>query len=193
MQNAVEIELRKFMPGEVIEGLGVPKKRRHNWGERHGLWPLKDGKHFRADVFDIAEMLAFSKIFPLMVGRGDEVLPLAKYAARGIGVFALMDQGQALVDWKLAPGWWASVLEERFPEDPRLGIEVSWEGVETLSPARWLVLADQGAETAMSAAELEDNLYRGPVSLLDLRTLGRGVAETFGDLMRLHPAGDAAP
>lgn len=171
-----------FTPSEVYKRTGVSERSQRNWRARGFLKPLEDGKHFRADVFDLAVITVAQLIsdkLPI-----EKAVSFAEHNAKAVAFHALShpEAWESGKDAATHPQFFANqaarAVSDRFREFGRV------------IPARFFILWSDGTEfwdhdlnSAFSQASANQRL--GTVLVLDLLELGQELLRRQKPLMRL--------
>lgn len=171
-----------FAPAEVFQRTGVSERSQRNWRARGFLEPLDEGKHFRADVFDLAVLVVAQLISDKL--PVEKAVSWAKHCAKAVAFYAL-ERPEAWDGREFAPGpdsffshEAARAVSDRFPKFGRV------------IPARFFILWSDGTEYwdydlthAFATAAPEKRL--GAIVVLDLEELGAELLRRQQPLMRL--------
>lgn len=191
----MKVRLLKFSTGTSAAKLKISTRQIFNWRDRYGMWPVEDaGKHFRADIFDLAEAQVMVKLMPHFQRRAELALPIARFAARGVGAYAL----QSFSAWEEFPeneGWEAiltKILSERFPDSSTGGMRIDTrdEARRILGPARAMIFWEDGFADLIAhnhtfgsyLGTVEHDRALSVASILDLDALGNDLRRRFGKL-----------
>jgi len=205
MEN--RLELVTYSTGTAAEALGMTRRTVLNYRDRHGIWPTHDDrKLFRADVFDLAEMLAMKKLFG-QIG-GEEAAWIAKLCTKPVAFFALLhfsvweNGGRALEATGIGQFEAISALiEKKFPGSKAGGLGIWPAGMpgEPKMPRRWLVFWESNFDDVLQMDDLDRvHAYmdsnparkREVGKFLNLEEIGAELAERFPSLVRvLAPEG----
>jgi len=185
------IEPIYYSARNVAKITGVSERSQRNWRARGFIPPLPDGRHFRADVFDLSKLIVAN-----IAAERFPVASAALYAeicAKAVAVHALCQlevwdggpRGGYLDFWRQMA---VQAASDRFPESGVMGL-MGNVGRPTHAARYFIVFADG---SAWPCDDLND-MFRsagpeeldGPVVVLDLLHLGLALARKGFKFMRI--------
>lgn len=178
--------LEMFTPGEVEVITGLSTGMQLDWRKR-GYLPVTKGRHARFNAFDIARLMVMKMFSDRGVGPADTRL-IADICATGILYAALCERTAYRSDLDLQE------LKAQRTDLQSISRRVIHDitGVG-LVPAQYFIWWADGSHTWAASVDsalfhlVDDDCRKcGPIMLLDLNALGRGLASKAGQpLVRL--------